>query len=174
MQWTRLESCSMDDWLILYCFKSHSRIFHSYGGVTIAGEGQQNLGLCSALYVFGRTDLYCGTLAVTYGTPILRSHLNDRPMKLPYTICKGMLTHPRQLILPLVTSKARVSMIFTMNYSMYLMWTLVLTADFFALHEWNILTANYSVHLICTQWFWLPIFMVHGSCDRSADDAYSS
>jgi hypothetical protein len=32
--------------LIIYCFKSRSRIFHLvYGDVTITSEGQQNLGL---------------------------------------------------------------------------------------------------------------------------------
>jgi hypothetical protein len=43
---------SMIDWLIFYCFTSRSRIFHLYGDVTIAGEGMQNLGLCSALRAF--------------------------------------------------------------------------------------------------------------------------
>jgi hypothetical protein len=37
------------DWLIDYGFTFRSRIFHLYGDVTIAGEGLQNLGLCSAL-----------------------------------------------------------------------------------------------------------------------------
>jgi hypothetical protein len=27
-----------DEWLIICCFTSHSRIFHLYGDVTIAGE----------------------------------------------------------------------------------------------------------------------------------------
>jgi hypothetical protein len=51
------------DWLITYDFTSHSRIFHSYGDVTIAGEGLYNLGLhvCSALKAF----LYRATPAVT-------------------------------------------------------------------------------------------------------------
>jgi hypothetical protein len=33
------------DWLITYCFPSHSRIFHLWGDVSITGEGLQNLGL---------------------------------------------------------------------------------------------------------------------------------
>jgi hypothetical protein len=37
------------DWLIIYCFTSHWRIFHSYGDITIDGEGLQNLCLCPAL-----------------------------------------------------------------------------------------------------------------------------
>jgi hypothetical protein len=40
------------DWLIIYGFTSRSRIFHLYGDVTIAGEGLQNLSLCSALRAF--------------------------------------------------------------------------------------------------------------------------
>jgi hypothetical protein len=35
--------------MIIYGFVSRSRIFHLYRDVTIAGEGLQNLGLCSAL-----------------------------------------------------------------------------------------------------------------------------
>ena len=42
----------MIDWLIIHCFTSRSRIFHLHGDVTIAGEGLQNLGLCSALRAF--------------------------------------------------------------------------------------------------------------------------
>jgi hypothetical protein len=38
--------------LIIYCFTSRSRIFQLYGDVTIAEEGLQNLGLCSALRAF--------------------------------------------------------------------------------------------------------------------------
>jgi hypothetical protein len=45
------------DWLIIYCSTSRSRIFHSYGDVTITGEGLQNLGLCSALRAFEQGGL---------------------------------------------------------------------------------------------------------------------
>jgi hypothetical protein len=38
-----------NDWLIIYCFTSRSRIFHLCGDVTITGEGLQNLDLCTAL-----------------------------------------------------------------------------------------------------------------------------
>ena len=38
--------------LNIYGFTSRSRILHVYGDVTIAGEGLQNLGLCSALRAF--------------------------------------------------------------------------------------------------------------------------
>jgi hypothetical protein len=55
-----------ESWLIIHGFTSHSRIFHLYGDVTIAGEGLQNLGLCSALRAFEqRGDLYRATPPVT-------------------------------------------------------------------------------------------------------------
>ena len=44
--------------LIIYGFKSRSRIFHLYGDVTIAGEGLQNLGLCSALRAFEKGGIF--------------------------------------------------------------------------------------------------------------------
>jgi hypothetical protein len=44
--------------LIIYGFTSHSRIFHLYGDVTIAGEGLQNLGLCSALRAFEQGGIF--------------------------------------------------------------------------------------------------------------------
>jgi hypothetical protein len=43
---------------------------------------------------------------------------------------QGMLTHPRHLIPPLVFPKVLVSMIFIMHCSIYLIWKLILTADF--------------------------------------------
>jgi hypothetical protein len=39
-------------------FTSRSRIFHLYGDVTIASEGLQNLGLCSALRVFEQGGIF--------------------------------------------------------------------------------------------------------------------
>jgi hypothetical protein len=53
-EYTRLPvvKASMVGWLVVYGFTSRSRIFHLYGDVTIAGEGPQNLGLCSALRAF--------------------------------------------------------------------------------------------------------------------------
>jgi hypothetical protein len=46
------------DWLIIYGLTSHSRIFRLYGDVTIAGEGLQNLGLCSALRAFEQGGIF--------------------------------------------------------------------------------------------------------------------
>jgi hypothetical protein len=56
------------DLLIIYCFKSRSRFFLlKYGDVTIAGEGLQNLDLCSELRAFEQEDFYRATPAVTRG-----------------------------------------------------------------------------------------------------------
>jgi hypothetical protein len=44
--------------LIIYGFSSRSRIFHLYGDVIIAGEGLQNLGLCSALRAFEQGGIF--------------------------------------------------------------------------------------------------------------------
>jgi hypothetical protein len=64
-----LQTGWINDWLIIYCFTSRSRIFHFYGDVTITGKGLQNLGLCSALRAFeqGRIFKYRTTPAVTRG-----------------------------------------------------------------------------------------------------------
>jgi hypothetical protein len=44
--------------MIIYGFTSRSRIFHSYGDVTITGEGLQNLGLCSVLRAFEQGGIF--------------------------------------------------------------------------------------------------------------------
>jgi hypothetical protein len=50
--------CSID-WLIDYLrFTSRPRIFHLCWDVTIAGEGLQNLGLCSALRAFEQGGIF--------------------------------------------------------------------------------------------------------------------
>jgi hypothetical protein len=43
---------------LIYGFTSRSIIFHLYGDVTIAGEGLQNLGLCSALKAFEQGGIF--------------------------------------------------------------------------------------------------------------------
>jgi hypothetical protein len=67
------------DWLIdnqlLYVQQQHLRIFPSYRDVTIAGEGLQNLVLCSEL----KTFLYRATPAVTLDL-FFRSHPKGRPI----------------------------------------------------------------------------------------------
>jgi hypothetical protein len=49
---------SVHGWLVVHGFTSRSRIFHLYGDVTIAGEGWQNLGLCSALRAFEQGGIF--------------------------------------------------------------------------------------------------------------------
>jgi hypothetical protein len=54
------QSCSNIYFLrsLIYCFTSHSRIFHLYGDVTNTDEGLQNLGLCSVLWAFERGGIF--------------------------------------------------------------------------------------------------------------------
>jgi hypothetical protein len=49
---------AMNDDLLIDCLTSHSRIFHLYVDVTIAGEGLQNLGLGSALRAFEQGGIF--------------------------------------------------------------------------------------------------------------------
>jgi hypothetical protein len=44
--------------MIIDGLTSHSRIFHLYGDVTIAGEGLQNLGIYSALKAFEQGGIF--------------------------------------------------------------------------------------------------------------------
>jgi hypothetical protein len=58
-------------WLIDYLsFTSHSRIFHLYGDVTITGEGLHHKGLCSALRVFKRGDIFIVPHLLWHGTSV--------------------------------------------------------------------------------------------------------
>jgi hypothetical protein len=72
--------------LIIYSFTSRSRIFHLYGDVTTAGEGLQNLGLCSSLKAFEQGGIfYRATPAVTRD---LDFSPKDRPNQSPFTTQK--------------------------------------------------------------------------------------
>jgi hypothetical protein len=53
-----------------YCFTSRSIIFHLYGDVTIAGEGLQNLGLCSALTAFKQGRIFIVPHLLWRGTSV--------------------------------------------------------------------------------------------------------
>jgi hypothetical protein len=46
------------DWFVYLLFPSNSGIFHLRADVTIAGEGLQNLGLCSALRAFEQEGIF--------------------------------------------------------------------------------------------------------------------
>ena len=66
-------------WLIIYCFTSCSRIFHSYGDITTAGEGLQNLGLCSVLRAFEQGGIFIVPhLNCDMGLRFIWSHLKDQ------------------------------------------------------------------------------------------------
>jgi hypothetical protein len=56
--------------LIIYGFTSRSRIFHLYGDVTIAGEGLQNLGRCSALKAFEQGGIFIAPHLLQHGASV--------------------------------------------------------------------------------------------------------
>jgi hypothetical protein len=58
------------DWLIIYGFTSRLRIFHLYVDVTIASEGLQNLGLCSALRAFEQGGIFHVPHLLWHGTSV--------------------------------------------------------------------------------------------------------
>jgi hypothetical protein len=51
--------------------RSHSRIFHLYGDVTITGEGLQNLGLCSALRAFEQGGIFIAPHLLWHGAFVI-------------------------------------------------------------------------------------------------------
>jgi hypothetical protein len=57
-------------WSIFYFLPSRSRIFHSYGDVTIAGEGLQNWGLCLALRAFEQGGIFIVSHLLWNGTSV--------------------------------------------------------------------------------------------------------
>jgi hypothetical protein len=63
-------SGSRIDWLIIYGFTSRSRIFHLYRDVTIAGEGLQNLGLCSELRALEQGGIFIVPQLLWHGTSV--------------------------------------------------------------------------------------------------------
>jgi hypothetical protein len=56
--------------MIIYSFLCRSRIFHSYGDVTIVGEGLQNLGFCSVLRAFEQGGIFNVTHLLWHGTSV--------------------------------------------------------------------------------------------------------
>jgi hypothetical protein len=77
------------DWLIIYGFTSRSRIFHLYEDITIAGEGLQNLGLCSALRAFEQGRILSCHTCCDRGHRFFQSHPKDRPILSPLTTYEG-------------------------------------------------------------------------------------
>ena len=75
-----------NDWLIVYCLSSHSRIFHSYGDVTITGERLQILTYTRRLRpLSSEGPLACHTCCDT-GHPFLRSSPRTRDI---HTCCRA-------------------------------------------------------------------------------------
>jgi hypothetical protein len=64
--------------------------FHLYGDVTIAGEGLQNVGLCSVLRTFQRKGSLSCHICCDTGPRFFRFHPKDRPIHSPLTTHKGM------------------------------------------------------------------------------------
>jgi hypothetical protein len=56
------------DWLFTVLRPAQELIFHLYGDVTIAGEGLQNLGLCSELRAFEQGGIFIVAYLLWYGT----------------------------------------------------------------------------------------------------------
>jgi hypothetical protein len=75
-----------DKRLIVYCFTSRSRIVHSYGDVTIAGEGAAKF-----RPILGAQGLSAGRDLYRDSEPwFFRSHPKDRPIQWPLTTHKGV------------------------------------------------------------------------------------
>ena len=72
------------DWLIIYGFTSRSRIFHLYGDVTIAGEGLQNLGLCSALRAFEQGGIFIVPHLLWHGTSVFPVSSEGPPLSVAF------------------------------------------------------------------------------------------
>jgi hypothetical protein len=99
---------SFIDWLIIKGFTSRSRIFHLYEDVIIAGEGLQNLGLCSALRAFEQGEIFIVPHLLWHGPPFFRSHPKDRPNQTPLTTHMGMW---RSILTRILTGTRRIQFI---------------------------------------------------------------
>ena len=81
------------DWLINYGFTSRSRVFHLYGDVTIAGEGLQNLGLCSALRAFEQGGIFIVPHLLWHGTSVFPVSSEGPSIQSPRTTHEGVWVH---------------------------------------------------------------------------------
>jgi hypothetical protein len=81
---------SKSGWLVIYGFTFRSRIFHWYGDVTIAGEGLQNLGLCSALRAFEQGWIFIVPHLLWHGTSVFPVSSEGPPIQSPLTTHEGM------------------------------------------------------------------------------------
>jgi hypothetical protein len=76
--------------LFVYGFMSCSRIFHLYGDDTIACEGLQNLGLCSALRAFEQRRIFIMPHLLWHRARFTQSLPKDHPIQSPLTTHKGV------------------------------------------------------------------------------------
>jgi hypothetical protein len=77
------------DWLIIYGFMSRSRIFHLHGDVTIAGEGLQNLGLCSVLTAFEQGGIFIVPHMLWQGTSVFPVSSEGPPHSVAFYDTRG-------------------------------------------------------------------------------------
>jgi hypothetical protein len=77
------------DWSILY-FTPHSRIFLIYGDVTIAADGLQNIGLCSATRAFEQGGIFFLPHFLWNRTSFFRRHPKECPIFSLLTKRRGM------------------------------------------------------------------------------------
>jgi hypothetical protein len=67
------------DLFIVYCFTSRSRIFHSFGEVTIAGEGLENVSLCSVLRAFEQGENFIAPHPLWHGASVFPVSSKEPP-----------------------------------------------------------------------------------------------
>jgi hypothetical protein len=80
------------DWLIDYLgFTSRSRIFHLYVDVTNAGEGLQNLGICSALRAFEQGGIFIVPHLLWHGASIFPISSEELPHLVAFYDTQGGL-----------------------------------------------------------------------------------
>jgi hypothetical protein len=120
------------------------------------------------MILFIITTFHWATCCVTFFIPIVRPYLANwlwqriTPISWLWNWAHdgcywstGVLAPPRQIIPSLVFPEVRVSLIFTMDYSIHLVWILILTTDFFPFKGLNtqIFIVDCSVYLILTIYF---------------------
>jgi hypothetical protein len=78
-----------NDWLIIYCFTSHSRIFHLHGDVTTNSEGLQNLGICLVLRAFEQGGIFIVPHLLWYGASIFQVSSEGPPHSVAFYDTQG-------------------------------------------------------------------------------------
>jgi hypothetical protein len=68
-------------------------MFHFYGDVTIAGEGLQNLGLCSALRAFEQRGIFIVSHLLRHGVSVFPVSSEGPPHLVASYDTRGLTTH---------------------------------------------------------------------------------